>query len=171
MCMYVCVCVCVCVCMCVCVCVCVCVRDYNTLLDFLFLLLFCKKIALKIFQFSGDPVASSEVTTMDVFQEFYAKLVEVLPMDGLCFISNLVVCRILSVDVRFQVQLFSLNSQAEKASYFLDHVIWPLVNNGSDGMLYELLEVMKDTRFNQVRELATLIRFGLDNKSRNSNTG
>ena len=35
---------------------------------------------------------------MDVFQEFYAKLVEVLPMDDLCFIASLVVYRILSVE-------------------------------------------------------------------------
>ena len=113
----------------------------------------------------------AEVTTMDVFQEFYAKLVEVLPMDDLCFIANLVVYRILSVDVKLQVQLFSLSTQAEKASYFLDHVIWPSVNNGSDGMLYELLKVMKDSRYNQVRELSSLIRFGLDKKARNSGTG
>jgi len=92
-------------------------------------------------------------------------------MDDLCFIASLFVYRILSVDVKFQVQLFSLSTQAEKASYLLDHVIWPSVNSGSDDMLYELLKVMKDTRYNQVRELATLIRFGLNSKARNSETG
>ena len=107
--------------------------------------------------FTGELVRSSEV--------------EVLPMDDLCFIAGLVVHQILSVDVRFQVQLFSLSTQAEKASYLLDHVIWPSVNNGSDDMLYELLKVMKDSRYNQVRKLATLIRFGLNSKTRNSETG
>ena len=141
---------------------------YSTVLIAL-VVLYSENASVKFF--TGELVTSSEVSTMDVFQEFYAKLVEVLPMNDLCFIASLVVHQILSVDVKFQVQLFSLSTQAEKASYLLDNVIWPSVNSGSDDMLYELLKVMKDSRYNQVRELTTLIRFGLNNKARNSETG
>ena len=111
----------------------------------------------------------------EVFKEFYSKLVETLPMNDALFIAKLYPCDLLPDDIKEYLQ--SLPTRANKAMYFLDHVIKPSVTTGIGSSFDELLNVMEDgmedgmedSEHQGVKELAKLIRTSLRKRSSSDN--
>jgi len=95
---------------------------------------------------------------MSVFRDFYPQLVEMLPMDDVTFLSKLYTVNLLPGNVKDQVQ--SMNTSADKAAHFLDHVIKPSVTI-SVSSLDDLIKVMEDGEYDGVKKLAKLIRRSL----------
>ena len=97
----------------------------------------------------------------DVFQQFYCKLVDVLPMDDVLFITELYSEGLLPGNLMSQVNLAQKTS-AEKAVLFLDSVIKPsLIINGWSSF-DKLLDVMKNCEYQHVKELAKRIRLEIN---------
>ena len=103
----------------------------------------------------------------EVFKEFYSKLVETLPMNDALFIAKLYSCDLLPDDIKEYVQ--SLPTRANKAMYFLDHVIKPSVTTGVGSSFDQLLNVMEDSEHQGVKELAKLIRTSVRKRSNSDN--
>ena len=107
------------------------------------------------------------MSTSEVFKEFYSKLVETLPMNDALFIAKLYSCDLLPDDIKEYVQ--SLPTRANKAMYFLDHVIKPSVTTGVGSSFDQLLNVMEDSEHQGVKELAKLIRTSVRKRSNSDN--
>ena len=97
-----------------------------------------------------------EDISMKVFKNFYPNLVTTLPMNDAIFMSKLYARSLLPDDLKARVE--SQATSAEKASYFLDHVVKP---SGVDRNFVELLYVMEDSENHNVKRLAELIRSSL----------
>jgi len=94
---------------------------------------------------------------MELFREFYAQLVELLPMDNDLFVTTLKMSCLLYGDACTHIT--SLSKQAEKAEHFLDHMILPSVKSGFGGRFtFLIMKVEAGMRCGTIRELATLIR-------------
>ena len=95
-----------------------------------------------------------------IFQKFYPKLVKTLPMNDPIFMAELYARNLLPHNLKEHIE--SLPTSANKSSYFLDHVIKPSVSSGdasSEASRFdELLNVMEDSEYQGVKELAKLIR-------------
>ena len=91
-----------------------------------------------------------------IFQQFYPKLVKTLPMDDAFFMAVLYSRDLLPGNHKEHIE--SLHTSAKKSSYFLDHVIKPSVTSGDASRFDELLNVMEDSEYQGVKELAKLIR-------------
>lgn len=98
-------------------------------------------------------------TSLEVFQQFYDKLVNILPMKDPIFIAQLFSHRLLPDNLKDCVE--SQTTQALKASCFLDQMIRPSVTTGIGNSFDELLSVMKDSEYQSVNELAELIKASL----------
>jgi len=68
----------------------------------------------------------TQIMATEVYKQFYAKLVKILPMDDVTFIAELYSCDLLPGDAKDQLKS---KAQASKAGYFLDHVIEPSIAN------------------------------------------
>ena len=79
-------------------------------------------------------------------------------MNDALFIAKLYSCDLLPDDVKEHVQSTSLPTKASKATHFLDHVIKPSVTTGVGSSFDQLLNVMEDSDYQGVKELAKLIR-------------
>ena len=91
---------------------------------------------------------------MKVFQQYYAKLVVVLPMDDVVFRARLYSAGLLPHEAKEKMKLMS--KQTEMAAYFLDHVISP---SGISGVQFmKLLDVMWSSEDDHVRTLAGLVK-------------
>ena len=92
-----------------------------------------------------------------VYQQFYPMLLQVLPMDDAVFVGNLFSNNLLPGDTKRNI--LSKQTQAEKASYFLDNVVYPafLVNETSNNQLNKLLKLMTESDYDTVRLLAAKI--------------
>ena len=82
-----------------------------------------------------------------VFQQYYAKLVVVLPMDDVVFRARLYSAGLLPHEAKDKMKLMS--NQTEMAAYFLDHVI--------HGKFIKLLDVMWMSEDDHVRRLARMV--------------
>ena len=91
----------------------------------------------------------------EVFQQFYSKLVETLPMDDPNFTAKLYSARLLSSYLKEYVESRSPATRTEKATRFLDQVIKPSMTSFD-----KLLHVMEDSEYQHVKELAEEIRTG-----------
>ena len=91
-----------------------------------------------------------------VFQQFYSKLVETLPMDDSVFVAKLF-SNDLPGDLKNQLKLVHRTS-ADKAVFFLDSVIEPSVTSDGGSSFDKLLHVMEDSEYQHVQELAKQIR-------------
>ena len=98
------------------------------------------------------------MSTNEVYERFYLKLVKELPMDDV-FIAKLYSHGLLPGDLKNKLNLPHRTS-AEKATLFLDSVIEPSVTV-SGNCFDELLNVMEDNDHQGVKELAKLIRTSL----------
>ena len=101
----------------------------------------------------------SEVSSLssEVFQQFYSKLVETLPMDDAVFVAKLFSNDLLPGDLKNQLKLVHRTS-ADKAALFLDSVIEPSVTSDGGSSFDKLLHVMEDSEYQHVKELAEEIR-------------
>ena len=99
--------------------------------------------------------------TTKLFRQFYSNLVKTLPMNDAIFIAELYSRDLLPDNIKEHVE--SLPTTAQKASYFLDHVIKPSVTStsGVASSFDQLLDVMEDSDYQGVRELSKLIRDSL----------
>ena len=90
-----------------------------------------------------------------VFQQYYCKLVEILPMNDSTFIAELVPHDLLPGDLKHQLK--AQNTPKDKATHFLDNVIKPSVTSGVGNSFDQLLVVMKNSDYKTVKELHKLI--------------
>ena len=101
--------------------------------------------------------------SMRVFQQFYSKLLEKLPMDDPYFTGNLYSTDLLPSYIKEYVELSSV-TRTEKATRFLDKVIKPSMSSFN-----KLLNVMEDSEYEHVEKLAKEIRTHLRERSDNDN--
>ena len=89
-------------------------------------------------------------------------------MNDAQFIAELYSCNLLPEDVKEHVQSNeSLPTRANKAMYYLDHVIKPSVTNGIGSSFDQLLNVMEDSEYQDMKEFAKMIRTSLRSNSDN----
>ena len=84
-------------------------------------------------------------------------VVVLLPMDDVRFITKLYSERLLPSNLLSQVNLAHKTS-ADKAVLFLDSVIKPSVTIDGGSSFDKLLDVMRDSEYQHVKELAKRIR-------------
>ena len=93
--------------------------------------------------------------TAEVYRQFYANLIKILPMDDPIFIAELFSVNLLPSNVKDQVK--SMNTRADKAMHLLDHMIEPSLTTG--GRCFDnLINVMESSEYDGIKELAKLIR-------------
>ena len=95
------------------------------------------------------------MSTSEVFKQFFAKLVKSLPMDDPIFVAELFSHDLLPGNHYDQVE--SQSARAEKAVYFLKHVIKPSILTEVHSF-NELLNVMENSEHCNITELAQQIR-------------
>ena len=95
-----------------------------------------------------------------VFQQFYSKLVETLPMDDAVFVAKLFSNDLLPGDLKNQLKLLHRTS-ADKAVLFLDSVIEPSVTSDGGSSFDKLLHIMEDSEYQHLKELVVQIRTSL----------
>jgi len=95
------------------------------------------------------------MASAEVFKEFYSKLVETLPMDDSKFIAKLF-SNNLPGDLKSQLKCEK--TSADKTTLFLD-----------SSSFDKLLNVMEDSEYEHVKELAKLIRTSLRKRSNSDN--
>ena len=108
-------------------------------------------------------------TSKAVFQHFYPQLVEILPMDDVTFLSKLFSASLLPGNVNDQVK--SMSTRADKATHFLDHVIKGSVTTGVGENFSNLIQVMEDSEYDDVKELAKMIRRKPRKRAVNNDSG
>jgi len=91
------------------------------------------------------------MSTSEVFKQFFAKLAKSLPMDDVIFVAELFSHDLLPGDHYDQVE--SRSTRAERAVYFLSHVIKPAITTDI-GSFNELLNIMEDSEFPNAKKLA-----------------
>ena len=104
----------------------------------------------------------------EVFQQFYHKLVTTLPMNDVTFTARLFSHKLLPGNLKDQVN--SLATASDKAAHFLDCVIKPAVAIDVDRSFNELLNVMEGSEYSNVKELAQQIRSKLKEGSINTDS-
>ena len=93
----------------------------------------------------------------EVFKQFYSELVKTLPMDDAVFIAELFSNDLLPGDLKNQLKLMHRTS-ADKAVLFLDSVIESSVTSDGGSSFDKLLNVMEDSEYPHVKQLAKQIR-------------
>ena len=89
-------------------------------------------------------------------------------MDDVIFTGELFQNRLLPND--WKAKLDSLPTSAEKAAKFLDNMIKPDIEGGSSGT-FTLLSIMKNSEYDNVKNLADTITSECDQISTSSTTG
>ena len=110
-------------------------------------------------------------STFKTFQTYYEDLVQSLPMSDSIFIAKLFKNGLLPNNCK--AELKSLSTSADKAARFLDDVIEPAlkVDNESgerNAQFILLLSVMKQSGYDNVKQLAETITSELDQSSPSS---
>ena len=95
-----------------------------------------------------------QMSTTELFQNYYSLLVQVLPMDDYSFIGTLFTNRLLPGDLRDNIH--RSHTKLEKAMLLLDRVIDPSINIDNN-YFNILLEVMKESDYGNLKELASKI--------------
>ena len=99
---------------------------------------------------------TTKMSADEVFQEFFAKLANSLPMDDVLFVAVLFSSGLLPGNYYNEVD--SQPTRAHKAVYFLNHVIKPPITIGDDRSFNKLLNIMEDSKYWNVKELAQQIK-------------
>ena len=102
------------------------------------------------------------------YQNYLEKLVKCLPMDDTLFITKLSAQQLLPGDTESRIK--ALSTQADKASYFLTHVIQPALDIDETSDFDKLLSIMHTCGYNHVQKLAVTIKREIDDKSDEINT-
>ena len=101
------------------------------------------------------------------YQNHLEKLVKCLPMDDTLFTTKLSAQQLLPGDTESRIK--ALSTQADKASYFLTHVIQPALGIDETSDFDKLLSIMHTCGYNHVQKLAVTIKCEID-KSDEINT-
>ena len=99
--------------------------------------------------------STSGSNDLDVYKQFFSKLVDTLPMNDVRFIAMLYSNGLLPVNLKSQVK--AQKTSADKAALFLDSVIEPSVTSDGGSRFDILLNVMMDSEYQHVKELAKMI--------------
>ena len=99
----------------------------------------------------------------EVFQKFYDRLIESLPMNDKIFLGYLYQYNLLPGDLYSRIQTKS--TSVEKAVLFLDCTIQPSLRIGDYGTFIRLLEVIQQSDYKYMRELAHQIEIELKKSS------
>ena len=91
------------------------------------------------------------------------KLVKCLPMVDTHFITTLSAEKLLPGDTKDKIE--TLSTQADKASYFLNHVINPALEIDDISDFEKLLTIMQNCGYNHVQKLANTIKLEIDNSN------
>ena len=91
-----------------------------------------------------------------IYVNYVNKLVKCLPMDDTHFITNLSSQQLLPGDTESKIK--ALSTQADKASYFLSHVIKPALDIDDISGFNKFLSVMQECEYDYVQKLSDKIR-------------
>jgi len=105
------------------------------------------------------------MSTSEVFKQFFAELTKTLPMDDPLFTASLYSHDLLPGN--HYNELESKPTQADKAVHFLNHVIKPALTTDVRSF-NELLDVMEDTDYCNVKKLAQQIKSKLQEGTKNT---
>ena len=94
-----------------------------------------------------------------VFRNNFEKLLT-LPMDDSTFIAKLITNKLLSGDTGEKIEAQS--TPADKASYFLNHMIKPSLDLGNVDSFNRLLSVMKQCDYGHIKQLALEIKSAIE---------
>ena len=86
------------------------------------------------------------------YVNYLDKLVKCLPMDDAHFITKLSSQRLLPGDTESKIK--ALSTPADKASYFLSHVIKPALDIDDMSSFEKLLSVMQECDYDHVHKLS-----------------
>ena len=100
----------------------------------------------------------------EVFNNFYAKLVAVLPMQDAKFKAELQCHNLLPGNLKALVE--SKDTVSDQAMYFLDHKIKPDVSIGDSTSFDKLLNAMKNWKDDTLKKLADDIKLDLETASK-----
>ena len=133
----------------------------------------CDPLASPLTESTSSTTCTNDVSeesslSSELFQQFYSKLVETLPMDDAVFVAKLFSNDLLPGDLKNQLRLVHRTS-ADKAVLFLDSVIEPSVTSDGGSSFDKLLHVMEDSEYQHVKELAEEIRSSLRKRSSSNN--
>ena len=95
-----------------------------------------------------------------VYEDHMAKLVKVLPMDDVTFITQLSHNKILPASVDAHIK--SLPTQSDKADYYLKKIIESSLGIGETDELEVLITVMEKCGYPHVERLAERMKSDLD---------
>ena len=94
------------------------------------------------------------------YDDHVEDLVKCLPMDDTLFITKLSKQNLLPGDTENKIE--TLATQANKASYFLNHVIKPALDINKASSFEKLLSVMQDCDYDHVQSLSCEIKSEID---------
>ena len=94
------------------------------------------------------------------YQNHLEKLVKCLPMDDTHFTTKLSAQQLLPGDTENKIK--PLSTQADKASYFLNHVIKPALDINETSSFDKLLSIMQNCDYIHVEKLAVTIKCEID---------
>ena len=94
-----------------------------------------------------------------VFQHFYSKLVNILPMDDATFMAELYKSGLLPGDLKSLISV--QDTQKKKTAYFLDNAIKPSITSDVGTSFSKLLTVMERSEYENVQDLAKQIKIRL----------
>ena len=98
----------------------------------------------------------SQIKVKAIYVNYVNKLVMCLPMDDTHFITKLSSQQLLPGDTESKIK--ALPTQADKASYFLSHVIKPALDIDDISGFNKFLSVMQECEYNHVQKLSNEIR-------------
>ena len=101
-----------------------------------------------------------------IYVNYVDKLVECLPMDDTLFITKLSTQHLLPGDTESKIK--ALLTQADKASYFLNHVIKPALVIDDTCGFRKLLSVMQECDYEHVKKLSRQISNDIKLKAGNA---
>ena len=97
---------------------------------------------------------------LTAYHYYLEKLVKCLPMDDTHFITTLSAQELLPGNTKSKIK--TMFTQADKASYFLDHVIKPALEIDDISAFDKLLSIMQGCGYKHVQKLAVAIKCKLD---------
>ena len=103
------------------------------------------------------------MSSHEVFMKYYRQLIQSLPMNDVLFIAFLFSEGLLPGDLKDQIEAKS--TRIEKNDCFLRHVIIPYLEIDDHSVFMKLLNIMENSEYFSVKELADQIKSELKEKS------
>ena len=101
-----------------------------------------------------------KVVHKEAYEKYVEQLINCLPMDDVLFTTNLFNHKLLPRDIDNQFE--ALPTQADKALYFLNHVIKPALDVDDTLSFDNLLSIMEHCGYAHVEKLACEIKSEFD---------